>query len=289
MRAEAPTNTPTTPAATPEAPVTTPAATPEAPAEEDSSFTDLDLSALPPELQGLAKSLQGDYTRKRQAEAALVKEYTQFGTAAEIQAAVELQQAIQDPSSWTQLHTELTAAMREAGLTPAEAQAAATEALAPEAAETALPPLDLSDPELAPLAQHVQALQARLDAQEAAVSEEREFARAEQEQMALVSEMQRQENAIRQTNPTYTDTDLDAVYELSSFYNGNLLQAQQRYEQVINDRFARYLEQKKSVPSGAGSPAANGASSETGPILDSEAAHKAGLAALREYEAVETS
>src|SRR5665213_4311770 len=42
---------------------------------ETDSFTSIDFNELPPELQGLAKSLQGDYTRKAQKVAEDRKRY----------------------------------------------------------------------------------------------------------------------------------------------------------------------------------------------------------------------
>ena len=77
---------------------------------------------------------------------------------------------------------------------------------------------------------------------------------------ALVGELTRQENAIRQVRPDYTDADLDAIYELSSFHNGNLIEAQHRYEAIVGNRLERYFASKQSAaqdpsvqpPAGAG-------------------------------------
>lgn len=266
------------------------APTPAAPAAEE-SFTSIDPALLPPELAATYKSMQADYTRKQQALAAERTQYEQYGPPDELQAARELYQAIQDPSNWEQLHAELTAAMQEQGLSPAQAAVAATQTLQEQSGAPAAGAPDLAsflaDPELAPLAQHVQALQARLDEQENLAAEAHQAAQVEQEQMALVGEYQRQEMAIRQNNPSYTDGDIDAIYELSSFHNGNLLAAQQRYDAIFQDRFSRYVDAKNGAAGtlGLGSPSPASSDVSTGPILDANLAHKAGLAALAALEA----
>lgn len=260
-------------------------------AAAEESFTSIDPTLLPPELQATYKSMQADYQRKTQAIAQQRDQYQQLGSLEEIQAAIELQGAIRDPQNWQQLHAELSAAMQEQGLTPAEAADAATQTLteqvAPAEAAPDLKPF-LDDPELSPLAKHVQSLEARLNAAEESERAAREAAQAEAQQMALLGEYQRQEMAIRQNNPSYTDADIDAIYELSSFHNGNLLQAQQRFDAIFNDRMARYIAQKQNAAGtpGLSSPAPGGGSSTAGPILDPESAHKAGLAALAQLEAL---
>jgi hypothetical protein len=262
-------------------------------AAAEESFTSIDPTLLPAELQATYKALQADYTRKRQADAEAAKQYQQLGSLDELQAARELYQTIQDPSNWQQLHAELTAAMEEQGLSPAQAAAAATQTLSEAAPPTeAAPDLKalLEDPELSPLAKHVQSLQTRLDERDRAETEYRAQAQAEAEQMAMVGEYQRQEMAIRQNNPSYTDQDIEAIYELSSFHNGNLLQAQSRYDAIFNDRMGRYIAAKQEAvrTPGLSSPSAGGQSTTAGPILDPDAAHKAGLAALAQLEALDS-
>jgi hypothetical protein len=64
--------------------------------------------------------------------------------------------------------------------------------------------------------------------------------------MAMAGEIQRQEMAIKQSNPHYTQADMDAIYELSAFFDGSLLEAQQRYEQIVSARIERYLASKQA-------------------------------------------
>lgn len=75
------THNPATPEAQPSAPATAtpageakPAAEPAQPTAEQEAFTHIDPKTLSPELQQVYKSLQADYTRKRQAETAKIRE-----------------------------------------------------------------------------------------------------------------------------------------------------------------------------------------------------------------------
>lgn len=75
------TPTPAKPEATPSAPATAtpageaqPVAEPAKPTEEQEAFTHIDPKTLSPEMQAVYKSLQADYTRKRQAETAKIRE-----------------------------------------------------------------------------------------------------------------------------------------------------------------------------------------------------------------------
>ena len=256
------------------------------------SFTSIDPSLLPPELSGTYKSMQADYQRKTQELASQRQQYEQLGPVDQIQAAQELYQAIQDPSNWQQLHQELTQAMQDQGLTPAQAAQAATQTLQDQAqTPTGAPDLApfLADPELSPLALRLQQLESRLTDRDLVEQQQREDYLQEQQQMALIGEYQRQEMAIRQSNPQYTDSDIDAIYEISSFHEGNLLQAQQRYDAMFQDRMSRYIAAKQGASNtpGLSSPAGSGVSSTAGPILDPKLAHQAGLAALRQIEALD--
>lgn len=222
-----------------------PAPVAEAPAEDtfvDGSFNP---DALPPELQAGWKQLQAAYTRKTQELADQRRQIEALGDVESLQQAADLYNRISDPSSWPQLHAELTAAMQEYGLSPAEAAQAATEAI--QEAQPSLP--EDVDPELAPFVNTIQTLQQRLDAFEQQAAQEREFAEAQQLHEAMVGELTRQETAIRQARPDYQDSDIDAIYQLSSFFNGNLIEAQHRYEDIVGERMERYLNSKASAAS----------------------------------------
>lgn len=276
-------------AALPPDPGTTPTdATPEGQATQETatapadSFSKLDPNALPPELRPYYESMQGDYTRKTQEAAPFRSIATDTGLGPdELRQAAELYAALQDPQQLVQFHGELSAALQANGLTPAEASAAATQHIA----ETQQRPLDTQqgwsdDPE----EQRLQALEQRLAGFEQSQRAQQEQVQREQMQMALVSEMNRQEGVVRESHPDWNQSDIDAVYELSAFYGGSLIDASSRYDEVVSDRVARILNGKGAVASNpANAPLAPPVPGVTRPqTFDSlEDAHKAAMAAVK--------
>lgn len=213
---------------------------------------------LPAELQAGWKQLQAAYTRKTQQVAEERRAFEQLGSPEEVQQAVQLYSRISDPRNWPQLHADLSDLMQQYGMTPAEADAHAAAAMEQAAStEPSAPavPADI-DPELAPLYQEMQQTKAEL-AQLRAEREQAAEARAQEEQaerlrLAIDGELTRQENAIMQANPTYGQGDMDAIYELSSYFGGNLIQAQARYEALRSEWVGRYVEQKSSAADAQG-------------------------------------
>jgi hypothetical protein len=214
--------------------------------ESTESFTPLDPNQLAPELQAFYKSMQADYTRKTQELATQRAQIEQLGPLDQLQAAHSIYTQLQDPQTWPQLHAELTEGMKAMGLTQAEAEAAASTAIASQTPQSD-PLAQLDDPELAPIKTAYEQLQGQLAALQNQFQEQQARQQQEQLEMAVLGEFTRQENIIRQSHPDYTDEDIKAIYELSSYHNGNLLQAQQRYDQVLNDHLARYLNSKQGV------------------------------------------
>jgi hypothetical protein len=202
---------------------------------------------LPPELQPAWKQLQAAFTKRTQEVAAERSQIEALGSVEEIQQAVELVSRISDPQNWVQLHGELTEAMREAGLTPAEAQAAATEVMQQTSPDT--PGLDgfADDPELAPLAQMLKETRAELDAFKQERDQERMNAEAERQHIQYLTELQKQEAVIRESHPQWGDDKIEAVYEMSSFYGGNLAQAASRLDALLNAERELYLNQKSGA------------------------------------------
>lgn len=228
--------------------------------------------------------MQADYTRKTQEIAPTRQLQSELGLEGnDLRQAAELYAALQDPQQLVQFHGELTAALEANGLTPAQAQAAATQHIA----ETTQGGHDQSwseDPE----ERRIQELESRLASFEQSQQAQQENLRREQMQMALVAEMNRQESIIREqhaNNPNFGQTDIDAIYEMSAFYGGNLLDAERRYSEIVSEKVAQIL-------NGKGAVAANPAHSPLPPALSGvtqpqsfgdnlEAAHKAALAAAK--------
>jgi len=222
------------------------------------------LEALPPEarawLTQREKMMQGDYTRKTQELAEQRKA---------VEGDLEFLQAIRtDPYAALEFHTELTQALVDSGLTPAQAAAEATAQIEDVQGDGEVDPDD--------------ALRAEV--------EDLKAWKAEQESSAQVqyieAELTRQEMAIRQSNPAYKDEDIDAVYELAFAHGGNLVTAQERYEAFRNQFVTAYTEQKATAAQQA-EPVVGGASQIPTKFETVEDAHVAAQEALRNYLAAQ--
>lgn len=258
------------------------------PAEEN--FSNVDPNQLPPELQAIYKSLQGDYTRKTQELAEQRKLYEQFGGPDQISEAMRLHQSLQNPAYWPQLYSELVAGMEQLGMSPAEAQQAVDEQLGQTQGVGQQTNL-LDDPDLAPIKQMFDSMQGELATLRNDLNSRAQAEKQERLELAILGEMQRQENLIRQMNPGYTDEDIGAIYELSSYHQGDLLQAQQRYEDIATNRLTRFLQQKEQAVGNTGvGPVVGGQTISSQPQTyggDLNEAHKAAMERLRQIEAQE--
>lgn len=248
---------------------------------EVDSFTGLDPSTIPPELQPYYKQMQADYTRKTQAIAPYRQLAEQSGLdVAGLGQAAELYSALQDPQQLVEFYGELTTALEAQGLTRAEAQVAATQHIQEQ---TGAPPAqgEYVDPEEA----RIQALESRLAGFEQSAQAAAEAQRNEQTQMRLVAEMNRQEMIVKEAHPDWGQGDIDAVYELSAFYGGDLLVASNRYDEIVSDRVTRILNGKgQAAANPALAPFTGAAPTTRGTTFgsDLDAAHKAALIAARE-------
>lgn len=228
--------------------------------ETPDSFTKTDLDSL---LNGVTdpnaraaieaayKSFQGDYTRNMQA----IAPYRQLAEAGiDPNQAIESLQFVQalesDPDFVVAVHQQLSQALEAAGLSPAQA--------ADEAARQIETGEAFGEGEDNPLAQEVADLRAWKEEMESA-----------QVQHTMMAELQRAEMAIRQANPTYTDQDVEKVYELAFAHGGNLLAAAQSYEALRQQFISAYVDQKGAAAEAAPSAAVPGAatSSEEPPDL----------------------
>lgn len=242
---------PVAPAA-PVAPVAPPA-DPAAPAVEPEAPVFFNPDGLDPALLPGWQQLQAAFTQKTQALAEQRRAVEQFGDPETLADAVELYERISDPSNWSQLAQELSEAMQEAGMSPAAADALAAEEVQLQAQQPdPLAGLDLSDPELAPLVQSLQAqaqrqaaLEARLEAFDLDQSSRAQFEEAEREQQAHALRIQQQLVAIAQANPTYDQSDMEDIVKMAPFFNDDYFQAQAAYEAMAARRLARYYQGKQ--------------------------------------------
>jgi len=221
-----------------------------------------ELIAQHPELAPFVKQLQGEWTRKTQSLAEQRKELESFGDPQSLQEAVQLYQVLQDPQNWPAVHKNLSTAMQQMGLSPAEADAEASRQIAEQQA-SASPDLSASlaalksDPELAPFAAAFEQMQSKLQGFEQTFTQAAEEAQFTQMQTALVNELTTMENTIRQDNPKYTQEDIDSIYELASYYDGNLLAAEKQYAEILARAGSRYIDSKQA-PAGV-EPVSGGA------------------------------
>jgi len=263
--------------------------TPEEEAQEDATaeadtFTKLDPKAIPDEMRPWYESMQADYTRKTQQLSEIRKSYESLGEVdpSEAQAALQLFTTLQDPQGALDFHARLSDTLTQMGLTPAQAQAEATRQIVSEAQAQEVPSWE-DDPESAMKAEldavknQLATFQSSFEAREAAL-------RQQEYEAAVQAEMNRQESLIREANPHYQATDLDAVYELAAFHRGNLLEAQARYEDIVAERVNRLMATKASAASSQGVQAITTPSSAMeAPTFgdDLEAAHRAAQEFLR--------
>jgi len=248
-----------------------PAAEVEAPApaeggqapEETPDFTSIDDSVLSPELLAIKRSMQADYTRKTQEAAPWRKMADEFGVESpdEVRDAMALYQRISDPSSWPQLHSELSQYLEANGVAPAQAQQQASEQLAdfaiqaqgvePEAFD------EDDDPRLAALAKQVQEQNNAMHQLVTHLQTQQQTSELQRQAEALGEHLTKQELAIRQQNPHYGDDDIAAIYNLMS-EDANLTAAQQKYDSLVGAAVARYIGGKQTVANSQPAPIPGG-------------------------------
>lgn len=245
-------NEPATPVQ-PAAPAPEPQA-PEAPAVDTFDGGKFNPDTLDPALRPAWAQLQAAFTQKTQALAERGKQLEELGDVESLQQAAELYRRVQDPSNWAAMHAELTEALKAQGTVPA--------AQAEPAPPSPISVPDDVDPELKPLLEKLQQTEAKTAQMEAALAEIRssreqeiQAEQAELQRLQMLGEITRQENAIKEMNPHYTQGDVDSIYELAPYHGGNLLAAQAAYERITGDAVARYFDGKKGVAAAGIQPA----------------------------------
>jgi hypothetical protein len=248
------------------------------------SFTKLDPNAIPPELRPYYESMQADYTRKTQSLAESRKQLEGLGDLDEAQTAVDLLHSLGTPEGALTFHRLLSEQLQSLGLSPAEADYAATQQIQQQGPAAPSPSFD-DDPEAA-LKYELDQVRGELAAMQNTWHEEQARAQAETQYYALAGELQRQESMVRESNPHYTDDDINAVYELAASTGGNLVQAQQRYESIVSDRVARLLNSKQVAQQATGvHPVGTPGYAEPAPHFETlDQAHAGALEYLRHVQ-----
>lgn len=232
---------------------------------EQDSFSNIDPANLPPELQGVYKSLQADYTRKTQE----VAPYRKLGMAPdELGNLVSWYQELSaNPSAQLELYQNLHGYLSENGLLPnAEQPATPPESSwldslsEPEAPQTEPNGLEA---EVARLAQRLKDMD-----EEAAIQKE-------------AVELWEIEQGIREANPHYREEDIADIYKLSLIHGGNPLQGEAEFRAMRDRWMSEYLEQKGSVPAAHAQLPVNGHASEPFVIKDYADAERVALERMK--------
>lgn len=255
-------------------PVAPAPAVPQAPPAEPDVPTFFNPDQLDPALLPGWKQLQAAFTQKTQDLAEKSRAINQYGDPETLTEAVELYNRITDPDSWPQLAQELSEAMQEAGMSPAQANQLAVETVQQQAQEPSfLDGLDLSDPDLAPIAQSLKAQAqrtAQLEAQLASFQSDQqlrgEYEEAERAQQAHALNIQQQLVTIAQSNPAYTQDDMEDIVKLAPFFNDDFFQAQTAYENMAARRLSRYFEGKQASLTPSVQPPGTPGSSTATPV-----------------------
>jgi len=242
-------------------PVTPPAEAPDegttefsSPDESDDSFMggDFNPDLLPDELKPGFKQLQAAFTRKTQELAEQRKQFEELGDPEEIRRATDFFQSLNDPEYLQAFHQELGSVLQEMGLTPQEAAEAAQE-LTNEAQpqEIQLPgelqQLVASDPELTPLAKQLASLQNELESFKAAQAQERQELEIERQVMAQTAEIEQMVRVVGDQHPEYSEDDWQAIFDRAQAFDGNVIEAADRYE-ADKDRIIQSYLSAKPVP-----------------------------------------
>jgi hypothetical protein len=231
----------------------------------EESFTGLDPSSLPEDLQLYYKNMQADYTRKTQEIAEQRKQYqqlTEYGIDPNyaLEAVGFLQRLDDDPAFAADVARQL-APQQEYPMT------------VQQPSEGSIPNDSGDYGNLSP------DLQAELQA----MREFRSSFNEQQQEQAMLGELQQEETYIRAQYPHYNDTDIENIYQVAHATDGDLLAAQEVYTSMEQSILNKYL-QSKQIPQGITSPNSGPASVPGKSFANLDEAHKAAMEKLRNLQ-----
>ena len=219
----------------------------------EDSFTGIDPNSLEdPRLVAQYRSMQADYTRKMQDISERAKRYDALDEVGGVDAAMDALEFASNlatnPQFALSVHESLTQALTEAGLTPAQASAEASRQIDEAVREGTDEDFGFGDetrlpPEIEQKLQRLDSLEQRI----AEVDTWRQQQEEREYQLSLANEISTQENEIVRANPDYTEDDINYIYGLAYSTGGNLLKANQLYQELQSNLLSRYLERKSSV------------------------------------------
>lgn len=209
-------------------------------------FHDVDPESLTPELRTIFDGMQKSYTQKNQELADMRKQYDSLGQVEQVKSAVEFVQALQDPNNLAQLQTEISDYLQSMGYSKGQADATADAAVSE------------SDDSFNDFESGPSPVDSRIENQLKELQNFREQYEQEKLQADIENALARQENIIRTSNPTYTDDDIQTVYQLSYAFGGDLMAAQKAFEGERQRILSSYAASKSSVTEGITAPSGSG-------------------------------
>lgn len=231
----------------------------------EDSFTGLDPNNLPEDLQALYKNMQADYTRKTQELSEQRKLFSQFDEygidpSDALNAVGFLMRLDQDPE-FAQEYARHLAPQMEYPMT-GQGQ---SEDVVPDNGEG----YDNLPPELAQELREMREFRTQM--LEAQTNQE------------MMLELEQEEAQIRTQFDHYNDDDIERIYNLAFSTDGDLLAAQQIYQEMEQGILNKYLGSKQ-VPLGATSPSGAPASVPGKEFASLDDAHKAALEVVRNLQ-----
>jgi hypothetical protein len=223
-------------------------------AEEEDFIPRADLESLLEGLEGDArervvtayKSFQRLSTKQSQANAELRRAFEGVDPAEARQAYEFVQNLGSDPQFAMQVHQELSAALEQAGMSPAAASREATRQI--EETTTEGERYDLSEYEDNPFVQELNELKQWRASQEAQAAE-----RARTEALdRQIREIEEDVAKLRRDNPNIDDDDMDVIYKIATSTGGDVFAAKEYFDGVRDRLVTDYVAKKKSAPRSAG-------------------------------------
>jgi len=212
-------------------------------------FYGVDPNTLSPENRKIFDGMQAAFTQKSQKFAEERKAYESLGDIEQVKQAVEWVRGLDDPQNLVKLQSEISEHLQSLGISPQAANAAAAQEVQAAVSELEEDDFGFNDPGTEALRREVQEMkQWKADLE------------AERLQQSIELRLSKQEQAIRQANPSYKDEDIESIYRLSYAYGADLAAAQTAYEADRNRILSSYMEQKAEIPASMSAPAPTGGS-----------------------------
>jgi hypothetical protein len=244
-------------------------------AEEEDFIPRADLESLLEGLEGEAreavvtayKSFQRLSTKQSQANAELRRAFEGVDPTEARQAYDFVQKLGSDPEYALSVHQELTAALEQAGMSPAAASREASRQIEETTSEGER--YDLSEYADNPFVQELNELKQWRAAQEAEAQERMRNEAMERQ----IREIESDVAELRRKNPKLEDEDMDVIYKIAASTGGDVFAAKEYFDGVRDRLVTDYVATKKAVPKSSGGGGGAPHSEEPIIITNTDMAH----------------